>query len=522
MTVKQQIICKHLDGDSNRAIASDLHISKNTVNKYVNEYDLAREKLFEQDPTLDPEQIINEITRAPKYDTSNRKRRKATEEITKLVDECLEENRNKIHRGQRKQIMKNVDIFEYIISLGYDISYPTVCNIIRERTNEEKEVFIRQNYEPGDCCEFDWGDVKLKIGNGPPKDYKMAVFTPPYSDRRYAKLYEHEDTAAFLSSHVDYFEFSQGIFRQMVYDNMRVAVRKFVGPSEKEPTEALLGISTYYGFSFRFCNIRSANEKGSVERSVEYVRRKAFAFPGKDKFDSLEAANEYLLSKLNELSEVHSDQEKSKQILFEEEKAKLRPLLPKYQCYKPGTAKIDKYSTFSFDTNHYSVPEELVGKKVELHIYTDYVVALYNGQKVARHPRNYGKKEWTIDILHYLKALRKKPGALARSTALLQADTQTKNIYYTYYNGNSKEFLQVLEIIREKGVYKVKEALEALAILSPGDYSVDKVKTICEIRSGLDEAKPQSDHISDVTRTTLVNYDILMALAQQKAGAANG
>lgn len=54
---------------------------------------------------------------------------------------------------------------------------------------------------------------------------------------------------------------------------MKVAVKRFVGRQEKEPTEALLKLSTYYGFAFRFCN---GNEKGHVERSVEYIRRKAF------------------------------------------------------------------------------------------------------------------------------------------------------------------------------------------------------------------------------------------------------
>ncbi len=38
----------------------------------------------------------------------------------------------------------------------------------------------------------------------------------------------------------------------MVYDNMKVAVAKFVGHNEKQPTKGLLTLSTYYGFNFRF------------------------------------------------------------------------------------------------------------------------------------------------------------------------------------------------------------------------------------------------------------------------------
>ena len=61
----------------------------------------------------------------------------------------------------------------------------------------------------------------------------------------------------------------------MVYDNMRVAVKSFVG-GDKKPTEALMKMSGFYCFEYRFCNVRAGWEKGHVERSVEYVRRKAF------------------------------------------------------------------------------------------------------------------------------------------------------------------------------------------------------------------------------------------------------
>ena len=40
LTRKQQIIMSHLGGISNRQIASKMHMSKDTVNKYVKEYDM--------------------------------------------------------------------------------------------------------------------------------------------------------------------------------------------------------------------------------------------------------------------------------------------------------------------------------------------------------------------------------------------------------------------------------------------------------------------------------------------------
>jgi len=77
----------------------------------------------------------------------------------------------------------------------------------------------------------------------------------------------------------------------MVYDNARVMVAKFVEISEKEPTEALLKLSLYYGFRFRFTNTYQAHEKGHVERSVEYLRRKIFS--KRDTFASFGEARAY-------------------------------------------------------------------------------------------------------------------------------------------------------------------------------------------------------------------------------------
>ena len=47
----------------------------------------------------------------------------------------------------------------------------SVCKYIQQRKAEKskkpKDVFVKQYYEPGEECEFDWGEVKLRIGGKP-------------------------------------------------------------------------------------------------------------------------------------------------------------------------------------------------------------------------------------------------------------------------------------------------------------------------------------------------------------------
>ena len=92
----------------------------------------------------------------------------------------------------RKQILKNIDILQLLHEDGFAVGYTTVCNYIREKlgkTATPEEAFIRQQYEPGSVCEFDWGDIKLNIA-GHLFGFQLAVFTPAYSNYRYARVYD--------------------------------------------------------------------------------------------------------------------------------------------------------------------------------------------------------------------------------------------------------------------------------------------------------------------------------------------
>ncbi|NMB42978.1 MAG: transposase [Clostridiales bacterium] len=401
---------------------------------------------------------------------------------------------------------------------NFDISYSTVKRLVRSIENKHREAYIRQEYDLGDVCEFDWGTVKLDIGQEGYKPFQMAVFSPAKSGIRYSMLFKAQDTAAFQQSHAEFFSFCKGNYRTMVYDNMKVAVRKFVGLTEKEPTKALTELSIYYGFNFRFTNIRKGNEKGHVERSVEFVRRKVFSEPGKDKFDTLADANKFLLEGCVRLNKKTASNGTIPVETFKEEQKHLLPIVPRFESCVYSENRVDKYSTITVSQNRYSVPDTLVGKMVSVKMYTDKIIVYYDDGLVAKHDRSFKIHDWIIDIQHYLRTLKRKSGALKGSTALLQADTQIKSIYEKYYNKDAKTFLQVLEIIYEKGINPVIEALKELEKLSPMDMSADKVKVISESIIEKDNciAVISTDRLTTKSKSTLIIYDRLAALQSRK------
>jgi transposase len=341
--------------------------------------------------------------------------------------------------------MAATDIHEALISNGYVIGYTTVCGYIREYNEKGQEVYIRQNYEPGSCAEFDWGEAKLEIG-GKQKKLMLAVFTLAYSNYRWAMLFYRQDMASFLQSHVSFFNHIGGVPVQLVYDNMKTAVAKCtIKQEDKKPTEDLLKISIYYQFDFRFCNVAKGNEKGHVEKSVELVRRKAFCQT--DQFDTLDQANLHLNQ---ELALLNNKKAKRKTISISQdflaEEKRFIPLpITEYDFSIIQECKIDKYYTISVDANQYSVPDAIHTPRVKVKVFPNHILVLdKSNNKVARHQRLHAKYQWVINIGHYWNSFYKKPGALQHSTAMIQAPDLLNQLFASHYQSIPKVFIQLV------------------------------------------------------------------------------
>lgn len=511
MSTKQKIILRYYrDGDSERKISRDLKTNRHTVRRYLKEYERARSKLSSSD--VEDEALIENLVQAPKYNSLNRVKIKFTDEISHEVDLLLQLNDEKCGRGLHKQVMKKIDILEHLHEKGYDIGYTTVCNNISKKIAQRKEAFIRQVYSPGDVCEFDWGEVKLEIG-GQLRTLNMAVFTPAMSNYRYAVLFHRQDSTSFQQAHVNFFHHVNGVYHTIVYDNMRVVIRKFVGPSEKEPTEMLLKLSMYYHFHFRFCNVRRGNEKGHVERSVEYVRRKAFC--KRDSFTSLEHANSWLQGTCNRLNTFYNraNQGKKSIDLLDLEKRSLYPAPPRFDCGQMEQSKVDKYSMITYATNRYSVPDHLVGKMVDVKVYPERLVCYHENRIICEHERQYGRHGWYISLDHYLYTLKIKPGALAGSQALASAPEDVKSIFRTYFSHAPKDFVELMIFLKDHDFTfeNVNKAIEKLMRACPHDISVDKIKALCmQKNAAYVPEQSRDDQILQQSRKQLEELSMLL------------
>lgn len=434
-------------GLSNRSIAKALGINRKTVNKYWNEYKENLQRLAETDNEKDILNIQENIVSKPKYNSENRVRRKVTPEFLNALEKILEDEEKKVKvLGTNKQALTKQQIYELLKKQGFTLSYSTVVLEIRRIKNSGNECFIRQDYDFGDRLEYDFGEVKLVI-NGITKKYYIAVLSSPAGNFRWCYLYDNCKKDVFLDSHVKFFEMIGGVWKEVVYDNMRNVVSKFIGKNEKELNEDLVKMSLYYGFDINVTNAFSGNEKGYVEGSVKYLRNKIFA--ENYKFTSEEFAIEYMESQLMKLNENSK---------IEEEKKKLKPTKPPLELAEVRKSSVNKYSFVQIENNFYSVPEYLVGLAVTSKIYYNKILIYSNNELVCEHKKLDGVKKISADIRHYLKTLTFKPGAL-RNSYVLKSNPKLKSIFDKYYTNNPKKFIDLISKNKEKSNIDLEEIL---------------------------------------------------------------
>ncbi|MDR0796513.1 MAG: hypothetical protein LBE79_10790 [Tannerella sp.] len=484
---KAEVIRLKNAGESNCEVHRRTGLNRRTISKYWEGYIKKRNELMSQGIEIDEKLLQEEITDAPKYDVSKRKARKYTEEMEKRLKEILESEKRKdrILGVGHKQKMTNKQIYEIIRGEGNDIGICTINNALARLRSRQKQVFIRQQYDYGDRVEYDFGEVRLIIG-GELVTRHMAVFASAAGKFRWCKLYTNQKKPVFMDSHVKFFELVGGSWREVVYDNMKNVVTKFIGKNEKTLNEDLIKMSMYYGFKINVTNCFSGNEKGTVEKSVDVLRTELFAV--NYTFNTLDDAQAYVDSKLLKLNENS---------LIEAEKGHLLPYMPPLELAQLSTANVDKTSLITVDYVKYSVPESLVGETVIVKKYHDEIRAFWQNKEVCRHRRAFGKDTLIVEIMHYLNTFLRKPGAVSNSVAL-KSIPKLKAIFDTYYAKKPRLFIETLIENKELPIEEIVKLFKERTASKAEFNAITVVKPISRI--DLDSRSSMSNYAQLVKR----------------------
>jgi hypothetical protein len=298
------------------------------------------------------------------------------------------------------------------------------------RPRPTAEAYLRIKTLPGEQAQVDWGHFgKLTIGRGQ-RSLLAFVMVLSYSRRIFLRFFLGQQSENFLRGHQAAFNAWGGVVRVVLYDNLKSAVLERQGDAIRF-NPLLLEFARHYRFAPRPVAVARGNEKGRVERAVQYVRRAFFmARRFKDLDDLNRQAQEWCDGPACQRRWVEDDRLTVGEA-FDKERALLLPLpQTPFPTDERRELAVGKTPYVRFDHNDYSVPHELVGQTVVVVASLETVRIMHRGAVVAEHERSFdrhrqiedpGREAIDKDIPHHhavRQILERQRRAEGRSPAL--------------------------------------------------------------------------------------------------------
>jgi transposase len=308
---------------------------------------------------------------------------------------------------------------------GYCGAESTVRRYVGRRRRElslGNSAFVLQVHCPGEEGEVDWYEavVVFPWGQETVQFFQMRAC---FSGREFHLAFPRQTQQAFLEGHVAAFAYFGGVFKRVRYDNLGAAVKRVLRGRRREETDRFIALRSHYLFAAEFCQpgAAGAHEKGGVESGVGRFRRTHLV--PVPQFDNYEALNRYIRA------QCQADDRRRRagrtQTVAEDWEVEGGQLLAlpgePFPTAEISTAWVSAKGLVSSQTNRYSVPIGLVGRRVEVRVHARFIEVVQGGQIVALHERLRGRHGIRVQLDHYLELLREKPGALKGSLALHQA-----------------------------------------------------------------------------------------------------
>src|SRR5438552_10205058 len=93
-----------------------------------------------------------------------------------------------------------------------------------------------------------------------------------YADAVYCEAIPRECTEVSPEGRARSFAFLGGVPKRIAYDNTKTAVARITGSRSRQVTREFQRLQSHYLFAPHFCLVRRPNEKGHVERLLDYAR----------------------------------------------------------------------------------------------------------------------------------------------------------------------------------------------------------------------------------------------------------
>lgn len=383
------------EGKSNRQIAELLGIHRETVRSYVNEA-LALGLSFLAMAAADERELYEwfgkvEITRGVNKDKSA-----ALYAMFPYIQQELGRT------GVDRQVLYG----EYKLGNPYGYSYNHFCRQYRSWC-AAKDVAGVMEHKAGDKVFVDFAGKKLQVTDrdtGEVKKVEVFVGILGFSQFTYVEATASQKRDVFIATVENMLHYMGGVPAAIVPDNLKSAVYK---ASKYEPSlnEAFERFALHYGTTIIPTRPRKPKDKAPVEGAVKIVYRRIYAMLRNKVFFSIAELNgairELLVPYNNKMSKNATDTRAN--LLRLVEKNELKPLpTSRYEMFQYVWATVYKssYIMLQEDKHYYTVPCELLGKRVKVAYNSKTVEVYYQMKHVASHKRDPTRGGRTTVVAH--------------------------------------------------------------------------------------------------------------------------
>jgi transposase len=482
--VRHKVLIEKL---SQRQVARDLGLSRNTVAKYLSRSEPVR-------------QVITPRSASVRLKAASR------------IDELIEEWRD---RTTPKQRITGARLHRQLREEGLQVGKTTVYEILRQKRIERAEVFIPLFYQPADCAQVDFFEVTVEIGSLQRKAWKFLMRLM-YSGYDFVFLYSACDQLSFLDAHVRAFSFLGGVPHRLVYDNLSAAVRLKTGLHSKERklTERFSALSSHYLFEPCFARPGQGHDKGGVESRGRMIRLQHMTpIPVGN---SLSEIATRLQEDLFRQAETTKDAEgQSKLSRFLHERARLKPLCATpFEARIVRTLEVSNRSTVQVEGATYSLPSRWARLEVSALIGVEEITFTRQGETEIHKRVEKGAK--SIRYRHYIAELARKPQAVRQVVPKLIEELgepfgKLWELLYQTHGGleAARTLARLLGVINKADEVSVRQLLEQaigeMTATPQGSSHKESGPTVSMVEV------PESLRCYEIERASAADYDLLLA-----------
>jgi hypothetical protein len=328
------------------------------------------------------------------------------------------------------------------------------------------EVYFPQIYKPGQWCESDFTRMKnLAVTiNGIPFNHMLYHFVLCFSNWETGTVCFSESYESLSTGLQNALWKLGGVPKYHRTDNLTCAVNPVGNPEVF--TDNYRGLASHYGFESHRIQSGCPHENGDIEQRHNRLKKavdQALMLRGSRDFSSRQEYERFLEKLFEQLNAGRRKRLR--------QELKVLRLLPRrrHQDFTQVQCRVSRFSTIRVLKSSYSLHSRLIGERVKVRIYAEYIEVWYAQRRVEVLPRLRGENGHCINYRHVIEWLVRKPGAFEnyRYKADLFPTSQFRIIYDLLRNQYgpkraNKQYLKILELAAKDGETLVNDILRFL------------------------------------------------------------